>query len=115
MRSSSPHECSCVEIEKASVFKEISSKELKALSQIAARTGVTNVRLVKIKVIEIIDPAGEDGLKQSLYEMLDEQHGDLAAARKKWEDILLTKLSLLGENDFVDLAKQVKSKKLQPF
>jgi hypothetical protein len=47
--------------------------------------------------------------------MLDEQHGDLAAARKKWEDILLTKLSLLGENDFVDLAKQVKSKKLQPF
>ncbi len=114
VRSNSPQGCSCVEIDKASVYKEINLMELETLSNRAARKGIKNVRLVVLKVIEKVDSAGEDGLRQSLCEIMNEEHGDLAADRKKWEDILLKKLRLLGENDFVELAEQVRNKKLQP-
>jgi len=112
VRSNSPQGCSCVEIEKASVFREKNTMESEALAQRAIMEGINNVRLVELKVIEKVDSAREDGLKQSLYEMLNEKHGDLVDDRKKWEDILLKKLRLLGENDFVKLAEQVRNKKL---
>ena len=114
VRSNSLRECSCVGIDKASVFNENNLMEPEALTQRAVMEGINNVCLVELKVIEKLDAAREDCLYQSLYKMLEEKQGGQAEDRKKWEDILLTKLHLLGENDFVVLAKQVRTKKLQP-
>lgn len=114
VRSDSRLGCLCVGLDKASVFNEENLMQLEALSQRAAREGIKSVRLVELKVIEKVNSAREDGLKQSLYEMMNEKHRDPVADRKKWEDILLEKLILLGENDFVELAEQVRCKKFQP-
>lgn len=109
VRGSTIQGCACVTIEKASVFNENNMAGAYELIHAAVQNDIEGVQLVELAVIERNNSLPEDLLSNKLKEILHKKQAS-SEDRKKWEDILLEKLNLLGEEEFVGLAEQVRIK-----
>ena len=110
VKKDSSNGCICVAIEKASVFKEQNLSEVDVLLKNASSSGLTGVRLIELNIIEKENKNAEE-LKQKLREMLLKSTTAQEKDRKDWENILLEKLRLSGEKEFVALAEKVRDVK----
>ncbi|MFZ5643272.1 MAG: hypothetical protein ACOY46_06755 [Bacillota bacterium] len=106
--------CTCVPLEKASVFIEKNISDAHRLAQMAAKDNISEVRLAELEVIER-NTSLDNLLLEELKEILNDDKPGPEKGINKLVDILLKKIDTYGDKEFVEMAGKVRERLCERF